>query len=462
MVNRVRAALFLWYPFKEASKVLIVGENEDDLRDILNKRIRELDIVSVEDIPETGEYDHIVCTYLPEREKNPYEIIQSSRACLKESGTFIFPMNNRIGIRYFCGDRDPYTNAVFDGVENYIHVNMHESNISGRMYTANEMKRFIEKAGFKKSQFLSVYSGLEYPFHIISERYIPNEDMANRIIPMYHFPYSVFLEEETLYQTLSENGLLHKMANAYLVECGADEAVFSTAQYVTCSLERSKENSMITIINHDETVVKRALFSEGEKRLLVLKENHESLNRRGVKAVNIDVHGLTASMPYMEYPTVQKHLQRLLAEDKEKYLKTLDRFMEEIDKSSIISGTDDIYGPIAEKVYMDMVPLNCLYVNGEFVFIDQEFVLENYPINVVKARVMLTFFSKHDELRFIEEELYERYGLLERKPVYREMEHEFLRELWNEEQLGTYRGRLQRDIAITRQNRRRMNYPFGE
>ena len=459
MISRVKAALFLWYPFKEDSKVLLVDENDDNLKDILDKSIYKLDTASVEDIPKTGAYDHIIFTCLPERYKKPYEIIQSCRACLKESGTFIFSMNNRIGIRYFCGDRDPYTNGVFDGVENYNHVNLNEKSISGRMYTADEMKGFIKKAGFRKCQFYSVYSGLEYPLHIISEGYIPNEDLANRIIPMYHYPYTVFLEEETLYQTLSENGLLHKMANAYLVECGTENAVFSNSQYISCSLERSEENAMITIINNDDTVAKRALFDEGKKRLSVLKENHESLNSRGISAVTIDVNGAEAIMPYMEYPTVQKHLQKLLMEDKREFLRVLDRFMDEIDKSAIISGTDDIYGPLAQKAYIDMVPLNCLYANGEFIFIDQEYVLENYPINIVKARVMLTFFSKHDELRFVEDELYERYGLLEKKLLYREKEHEFLRELWSEEQLGTYRRSMQRDQEITGQNRMRMNYP---
>lgn len=458
MINRVKASLFLWYPFKEDSKVLLVTENADDLKDVLDKRISKLDIASVEDIPKTGAYDHIICTELPERQKKPYEIIQNFRACLKESGTFIFPMNNRIGIRYFCGDRDPYTNGVFDGVENYIHAYMNEETVSGRMYTADEMRGFIKKAGFRKFQFYSVYSGLEYPLHIISEKYIPNEDLANRIIPMYHYPYTVFLEEEALYQTLSENGLLHKMANAYLVECGEDDAELSNSRYITCSLERSKENAMITIVNSDETVIKRALFDEGKKRLSVLKENHESLNRRGIKAVTIDVNGVEATMPYMAYPTVQKHLQMLLVEDKNAFFSVLDRFMDEIDRSAIISGIDDIYGPIARKAYMDMVPLNCLYVDEEFIFIDQEYVLENYPINIVKARVMLTFFSKHDELRFIEDELYERYGLLEKKLLYREKEHEFLNDLLSKNQLGVYRSRLQRDIEITVQNRKRMNH----
>lgn len=459
MINRIKAALLLWYPFKADATVLLVADEGDEIGDVLAEKITHLKTATPSTIPLEGQYDHVICLHLPEQEENPVEFLMKCRACLKASGTLLFPMHNRIGIRYFCGDRDPYTGGVFDGIENYIHADLSGHAFAGREFTAKEMERFFSDAGFDAFQFYSVYAGLEYPLHLMAEGYLPNEDLANRVIPIYHDPQTVFLEEERLYATLAENGLLHKMANAYLVECAADAALLSDSLYITSSFERSKENAMITILQNDGTIAKKALYDEGVKRLSNLQKNHAELNARGVCAVDITVSGSEASMPYLDYPTVQKHWQELLVRDKDAFLREVDRFMEAIDRSADIVSIDDTYGPIAKKAFIDMVPLNCLYVDGEFVFIDQEFAPENYPINVVKARVMLTFFSKHDELRFIEQELYERYGLTEGRWLFREKEHAFLHELWSEDRLGTYRNKMCRDLETVGQNRMRINRP---
>ena len=56
------------------------------------------------------------------------------------------------------------------------------------------------------------------------------------------------------------------MANAYLIEC-RPSGTFADALYVTLSLERGRENAMMTVIHEDGTVSKEAAYPEGEKSI---------------------------------------------------------------------------------------------------------------------------------------------------------------------------------------------------
>ena len=183
-------------------------------------------------------FDLIISLISPEKKDKPGEYIRECGRLLVENGRLLFSMNNRLGIRFFCGDRDHYTGRVFDGIENYSHCINHSD---GNCYTKSEMRLIIEKAGFSYSRFYAVFSGVDYPTHIIAEDFIPNEDLANRILPVYNYPPTVFMEEETLYNSLIKENLFYAHANGYLVEISYDERELSDISYATLSLGRSEE-----------------------------------------------------------------------------------------------------------------------------------------------------------------------------------------------------------------------------
>lgn len=465
-------SLWLWYPFKPGRILLVKEESSDEdsieMKDTLSSvlqnrgmKVESAYIKSMSDQRLRDQFDYVIIETLPECYINPAELIRDAYSRLNDDGILLFAANNRLGVRYFCGDRDPYTNHICDGIDNYVHADLYpDGRYAGRMYAKNEIDQMMESAGCRINKFYSVYSGMEQPFHLISHDYIPMEDLANRIIPAYYYPLTVFMEEERLYRSLQDNGMLHSMANMYLLECAKKRGSISDAKYITTSLDRSDTEATVTIVHEDDTVTKSAVYEAGNKRISILHDNLIRLRDNGIKTVDAALDKDTLTMPYIDAPTGQKYLQSLLDKDKNAFFHAFDKFMESIDRSSPVAGTEDNGERTVRYGYIDMVPLNSFFIDGEFVFFDQEFVEENYPVNVIKARALLTFFAYHNENRYVEDQLYERYGLSNKKEWYEKKEKEFLRRLWQEDRYDRYRANIRRNTAIAMQNRKLRNYPM--
>ena len=469
LVRTIQKGLLQWYAFIPESSVLYIGDETDALADLLAEY--RLDVACA-DCGRTYEmawlqtyrssFDYIISVTDLETQKDPQLALSAWRQLLKQDGVLLLGMNNRLGLRYFCGDRDPYTERNFDGIENYRRAYVKkEDAFQGRMYGQDELKQMIQASGFLTAQFYSVLSDLKNPALIYAEDYLPNEGLANRLFPTYHYPDSVFLEEEALYEGLIANGLFHKMANAYLIECGPQEK-FSDVQHVTNSTERGREDAFMTVIRRSGVVEKRAVYPEGQARLSELLEHNRDLSAHGIQVVDASLVNGVYSMPYVDGEVGQVYLKRLLRTDQEKFLIELDRFRDLILCSSDIVKPDigDGEGAILRCGYADLVPQNSFHKNGTFVFFDQEFCLENYPANVLLYRMISACYAGNMELEaFIPiRSLFERYGLTAYLERWQKKEWEFLAEILKQKELRIYHEQCRRNYELVHANRQRVNY----
>lgn len=502
IVNELPKGLVKWYPFKAGKKALyITGKAQIDsaIAEALQESGMSVDCVDTADLNQlVNEYDYVVMTSALEQTKDIEEasgILRKVRQLLKEDGRLFLGMNNRLGIRYFCGDRDPFTRRNFDGIEGYIKADVSVyDRMKGRIYAKAEIRQMLEEAGFLHHMFYSVFPVLERPQIVFAEDYTPGEQLDIRIYPQYNCADTVFLEEEKLYDTLVRNGMFHSMANAFWIECPLNGEMPGINQ-ITMSMDRGRRNAMFTIIRKDGYVEKRPVYKEGKSKLNALMENSADLEKHGVRMVQMEVKNDACVMPYVNAQSTLEYLRNLLLRNKEQFFQELERFWEiilhssghvsydEIDWENYAPGWEnkapddplkdqwkklafgtqeerDSIGPILKKGYIDLIPLNSFYDGEDYIFYDQEMYVENLPAKTIMLRTVITIYMGNQYLDSIlpAEELRERYGLNRCRQLFNEFTNRFLSRLRNDRILRHYHKAVRKNADVIRLNRQRMNY----
>lgn len=480
---------FVWYNFRQGSSILYIYSRRVDeaVTELLESK-GKVENCSIEQVlnnqSESNIYDYIVGIDVIEESRCPQNLLDICHQLLKPDGRLIIGVENRYAIKYICGDRDPYTNHNFDGIENYRRLSDADwDSIAGRCYSMSELKLMLSQAGFDNDKFYSVMPSLQETQLVYAEGYEPVEELAMRYFPLYNYPDSVFLEEQYLYTDLIKNGMFHKMANAYIIECSIDGR-FDDTLHATISLDRGHENALVTsICEHDgvRSVLKKAVYQEGIHKLNEMQDNLRDLSERGINVVDSCVDGDTFVMPYVHAPVAMNELKAIAKKDKNAFLKAMDDMYELILNSSehtgVLSEKDrnsahgrDV-GPVLARGYIDMVPLNCFYdesakdSKSRFIYYDQEFYWENCPAKAVMYRSIMIIYDGTDkefERIVAKGDLLDRYGLSECEDMWQRMSSRFTDVLRNQKPLRPYYENKRIDGRILYTNREKINYSAKE
>lgn len=489
LVKEFSKGALVWYNFKPDCDILYLYNDKEDaaVKEFLQQKgtVTLCSCIELAEAKlEVNRYDYIVGIDVIEECQNPAELLKACHKMLKLSGRIVLGTENRYAIKYICGDRDPYTNHSFDGMENYRRLSDADRNlIAGRCYSMAELKLMLSQAGFENDKFYSVMPSLQETQLVYAEGYEPVEELAMRYFPLYNYPDSVFLEEQYLYTDLIKNGMFHKMANAYIIECSMDGRLDDTL-HATISLDRGHDNALVTsICEHDgvRNVIKRAVYKEGIHKLKEMQDNLDDLHTRGINVVDSSVENDIFIMPYVDAPVAMNELKAIAKKDKNAFLKAMDDMYELILNSSehtgIISEKDrnsadgrDL-GTILEKGYIDMVPLNCFYdgtiedSKSRFIYYDQEFYWDNCPAKAIMYRSISIIYDGTDkefERIMPRTELLNRYGLAECEDIWQRMSSRFTETLRKQKQLRPYYENKRIDGRILYTNREKINYSAKE
>ncbi len=491
IIRELPIGLVKWYGFAEGKRAVCITDHRNQ---VIAEALKECKlIVDAYCIEENAQlvladtvYDYVVVAGGLERAKDTEQFLSSIKKSMKKDGVLLLATDNRLGIRYFCGDQDAFTGKNFDSIENYIRVNFEKAGVEGRAYAKYELQNMLTAAGFTQQKFYSVFPQYQCPQILFAEDYEPKEQLDIRIFPQYECKDTLFLEENLLYQTLIDNHLFHALANGFLIECPLNGA-FEPVDQVTMSMERGREQALFTILRRDEVVQKKPVFEEGMHKVTSLLDSNAYLEQHGVKMVEAKAAGDCVNMPYIHEMTALEYLRALPLRDKEAFLAELDRIWKMIVGSSEHVSFDELdweeyipykgerkpddpfiekykrhpqIGCILKRGYIDLVPLNCFYSNGEYLFYDQELYVENLPAKVIMLRTIDIIYSGQRELHMLlpYDEMMSRYELEECRPLFQRFINYFLNNLRNDSLLRNYHKRVRKDVNVIKANRQRMNY----
>lgn len=463
-LSEMRKALFNWYDFKPGASLLEIGGGfgaltgvfcrqcervvtieRDSLRaDAISRRYRGKENLHVvcQDISvweNTEKFDYIIMTGILEticrgsrNEQDYINVLRQIKNWLKPQGKLLLAVENRFGIRYWCGSVDKHTGILYDGINGY------PKGSGGITFDHEQIKHMLEETGLARIKFFYPLPDYILPQLVYSDEYLPNSSVKERVIPYYLDKRHLMAYENDLYDDIVRNQAFEFMANSFLIECSED-AEKSNILYAALTTDRGRENGFATIIRSNHTVEKLALYPEGRENIKGIYDNITALEEHGLHCVRHKLMKDRVVMPYMQADTACDDLRRALKRDSTEFIDILDRFYRCVLQSSesvpisenrfaCSEGLREELGVILRKAYIDMIPINCFLVDGELYFFDQEFVRECYPAKYVLYRMLkyVYFFIPEAEQYFPLHTLKEQYGLSRLWQSFEEEERRFV------------------------------------
>lgn len=338
---------------------------------------------------------------------------------LKPGGRLFLAVDNRLGLRYFCGEPERYTGRPFAGINSSLPQE------SRRLFSRQEILETVRQAEVAAVKCYYPLPDWHMPQLIYTDEYLPEDNLNERLL-VYHPQNKTLLADEAgLYSQVIKGGVFPFFANSFLLEIANEPESLSKAVYAALSSDRGRDKALATLLYSDGRAVKRPLFPEGQDYGQRLVAQSEELSRRGLPVLSCSWQDGAVQMKRMEAPMLSAYLKEAPKED---FIAVFDKLWEYILQSSeyvakennVLQGSgscpDEPWEPILKKAYLELIPLNAFYDKGKILFFDQEYVRENYPAKYVLFRAIhyAYVFTPELERRVPRRELTERFGITEK------------------------------------------------
>lgn len=430
-----------WYDFTSDAEVLLIGDGFP--KSYFEDRCARVISISPGDYDDyvSGQlFDYVICMGVIEKVDDPGKAVSSWKSLLKPGGTLLFSCDNRLGLKYFCGTPEKYTDIPFMGINGYYDgINLEEENkkqrddlqINERLYSKAELTEILKNQGISDYKFYYPIPDARTPQLIFTDDTKDKCNALERLDDYDYYDNAMAGLEHRIFKDVVNEDALGFCANSFIVEI-TNGSSLSDITFAVVTTDRGKKHGMATTVRNNEKVYKRPLYPEGAENLKKLQAYTDELLSKNVPVVRgilkEDSKGLYMEMPYIEVKPLSLYLDEIVSNKREEFLGIFDFIYECIKKSF-----SDVNGG---RVYLDLAPCNAFYTGGAepVLFYDQEFVMENSSPEFAMFRTIKYYFAASKAARAEMElkELYKRYGISEKQiKEFEDKEAAFIKEVRN-------------------------------
>lgn len=318
------------------------------------------------------------------------QLLELANSALKDDGTLVIAIENKIGLKYWNGSPEDHTDKVYDSIHGYPAKRPVKK--TAVTFSKNEIEKYLRDAGLKYIHFYHCFPDYKFASAIFSDLGNDDELYLHNWIDVPFKPPNAMREnsihEGLALRTLSRAGLLREFANSFLVVASkSNTSALLKPDWVAKKISgfprRRRYQCITTLKNADELCIeKKNLHGESENANLSATSDSHLLR-----------HCVTKSAWYPGDLLLFDVYEAVFSKDfKKELIELLKQYYEELIKR-FHTGKNDAQGyPLLRGDCFDFILKNIVKKDNELVFIDTEwFVAKELPGDYLLYRCI-----KHD------------------------------------------------------------------
>lgn len=416
-----------WYGLKKKDNVLILDKM---IKCLDEYRKQKYDYIYLNGTLENA--DKIISS-----ENNSYiDLIKFFKELLKENGKMFIAVNNKLGVRYFVGNKSEHCEKIYDSLHNRF--------CDGRLFSKMELDEIIQKAGFENKRYYYPLPNYEIPNIIFTDEKLPDKNNSK-------LNYNVIYEEESLVvqdeiellKIFIEQNKFEEFTNSYIVELSNSEIKENVKYYGFNNMRKDKYSLILKI--KDDYVEKYPKTKESVEHIKEINKNSKRLQELGFNIAEEDGKNIVKSR-YIQLRLLDEYLVENI-KNKEKIYEIIDNWYEYIKEKLQVTQAG-----IVKDGFIDLVFENTFYDdnNNDYIFFDQEWKKDSIPVKFILFRAINNLYKHNSNIEMIlpEKEILKRYEMDGKIEEYEKMEIDFQKEIIDDKKQEFYAKQYEYRISL--------------